>query len=139
MKHIFLDTNIIIDVFAARTPFDTFAIELFRLAAENKVKIYISAASYTTIYYLLRIQKISHNKCMLIMEDLQKTTTIITADSAIISNSIEINFPDFEDGVQYTSAKSISKIHLIVTRDKKGFKKSALPIMDAGQAFNVCR
>ena len=55
MKHIFLDTNIIIDVFAARTPFDIFAIELFRLAAENKVKIYISAASYTTIYYLLRI------------------------------------------------------------------------------------
>jgi len=139
MKHIFLDTNIIIDVFAARTPFDTFAIELFRLAAENKVKIYISAASYTTIYYLLRIQKISHNKCMLIMEDLQKTTTIITADATIISNSIEINFPDFEDGVQYTSAKSISKINLIVTRDKKGFKKSALPIMDARQAFNVCR
>jgi predicted nucleic acid-binding protein len=139
MKHIFLDTNIIIDVFAARTPFDIFAIELFRLAAENKVKIYISAASYTTIYYLLRIQKISHNKCMLIMEDLQKTTTIITADSTIISNSIEINFPDFEDGVQYISAKSISKINLIVTRDKKGFKKSTLPIMDAGQTFNVCR
>lgn len=139
MKHIFLDTNIIIDVFAARTPFDIFAIELFRLAVENKVKIYISAASYTTIYYLLRIQKISHNKCMLIMKDLQKTTTIITADSTIISNSIEINFPDFEDGVQYISAKSISKINLIVTRDKKGFKKSALPIMDAGQAFNVCR
>ncbi len=123
MKHIFLDTNIMIDVFAARTPFDTFAIELFRLAAENKVKIYLSAASYTTIYYLLRIQKLSHNKCMLIMEDLQKTTTIITADAAIISNSIEINFPDFEDGVQYTSAKSISKINLIVTRDKKGLKK----------------
>jgi predicted nucleic acid-binding protein len=139
MKHIFLDTNIIIDVFAARTPFDIFAIELFRLAAENKVKIYISAASYTTIYYLLRIQKISHNKCMLIMEDLQKTTSIITADSTIISNSIEINFPDFEDGVQYISAKSISKINLIVTRDKKSFKKSTLPIMDAGQAFNICR
>lgn len=139
MKHIFLDTNIIIDVFAARTPFDIFAIELFRLAAENKVKIYISAASYTTIYYLLRIQKMSHNKCMLIMDDLQKTTSIITADSTIISNSIEINFPDFEDGVQFISAKSISKINLIVTRDKKGFKKSTLPIMDAVQAFNVCR
>ena len=73
------------------------------------------------------------------MGDLQKTTSIITADSTIISNSIEINFPDFEDGVQYISAKSISKINLIVTRDKKGFKKSTLPIMDAGQAFNVCR
>jgi glyceraldehyde 3-phosphate dehydrogenase len=31
------------------------------------------------------------------------------------------------------------RLRAIVTRDKKGFKKSALPIMDAGQAFNVCR
>ena len=72
MKHIFLDTNIIIDVFAARAPFDFYAIEIFRLAKESKVKIYISAASITTIYYLLRVQKITHVKCMKIIDDLQK-------------------------------------------------------------------
>jgi predicted nucleic acid-binding protein len=135
MKHIFIDTNIIIDLFAARAPFDSYAVEIFRLANENKVKIYISAASYTTIYYLLRVQKITHLKCMAILEDLQKIATIITADSAIIANSIKINFPDFEDGVQYISAKSISKISLIVTRDRKGFKKSSITIVDANQAL----
>jgi predicted nucleic acid-binding protein len=134
MKHIFLDTNIIIDVFTARAPFDLYAVEIFRLANENKVKIYISAASYTTIYYLLRVQKITHVKCMAIIDDLQKIATIITADLSIISNSIKINFPDFEDGVQYISAKSIPKISLIVTRDKKGFKKSSIAIADANQA-----
>ena len=134
MKHIFLDTNIIIDVFAARAPFDLYAVEIFRLAAENKVKIYISAASFTTIYYLLRVQKIAHNKCMTIIDELQKNTTAITADQTLISNSIKINFPDFEDGVQYISAKSVPKINLIVTRDKKGFKKSSIAIADANQA-----
>ena len=134
MKHIFLDTNIIIDVFAARSPFDFYAVEIFRLSAENKVKIYISAASYTTIYYLLRIQKIAHNKCISIIDDLQKIATIISVDSNIISNSIKFNFPDFEDGVQYASAKSIPKISLIVTRDKTGFKKSNIPVVDANQA-----
>ena len=134
MKHIFLDTNIIIDVFAARAPFDLHAVEIFRLAAENKVKIYISAASFTTIYYLLRVQKIAYNKCMTIIDELQKNTTAITADQTLISNSIKINFPDFEDGVQYISAKSVPKISLIVTRDKKGFKKSSIAIADANQA-----
>ena len=134
MKHIFLDTNIIIDVFAARAPFDLHAVEIFRLAAENKVKIYISAASFTTIYYLLRVQKIAYNKCMTIIDELQKNTTAITADQTLISNSIKINFPDFEDGVQYISAKSVPKINLIVTRDKKGFKKSSIAIADANQA-----
>jgi predicted nucleic acid-binding protein len=134
MKHIFLDTNIIIDVFAARAPFDLYAVEIFRLAKENKVKIYISAASITTIYYLLRVQKITHIKCMKIIDDLQKIATIITADSVIISNSIKINFLDFEDGIQYISAKSNPKISLIVTRDRKGFKKSSITVADANQA-----
>jgi predicted nucleic acid-binding protein len=134
MKHIFLDTNIIIDVFAARAPFDLYAVEIFRLAKENKVKIYISAASVTTIYYLLRVQKITHIKCMKIIDDLQKIANIITADSVIISNSIKINFLDFEDGVQYISAKSNPKISLIVTRDRKGFKKSSITVADANQA-----
>ena len=57
MKHIYLDTNIIVDIFAARAPHDIAAIELYRLAKDNKIKIYISAESFTTIYYILRINK----------------------------------------------------------------------------------
>ena len=139
MKHIFLDTNIIIDVFAARSPHDIAAVELFRLAKENKVKLFISAASFTTIYYLLRIQKISHAKCLLILEDLQICTTLITADKALMLKSIKINFQDFEDGVQFVSAKSVTKIGLIVTRDKKGFKKSNIAIADANQAIQYIK
>jgi predicted nucleic acid-binding protein len=135
MKHIYLDTNIIIDIFAARAPHDLAAIELYRLAKENKIKIYISAESYTTIYYLLRINKITHNKCLLLFQDLLKTTSVIATDENIINKAINIGFDDFEDGVQFISAKTNSKISLIVTRDKKGFKKSDIPVVDASQAL----
>jgi len=135
MKHIYLDTNIIIDIFAARAPHDLAAIELYRLAKENKIKIYISAESYTTIYYLLRINKITHNKCLLLFQDLLKTTSVIATDENIINKAINIGFEDFEDGVQFISAKTNSKISLIVTRDKKGFKKSDIPVVDASQAL----
>ena len=135
MKHIFLDTNIIIDIFAARTPHDIAAIELYRFAKDNKIKIYISAESFTTIYYILRINKIAHNKCLIIFQDLLKTTTVMTTNELIISKAVQIGFDDFEDGVQFISAKSNSKINLIVTRDKKGFKKSDIAIADANQAM----
>jgi predicted nucleic acid-binding protein len=135
MKHIYLDTNIIIDIFAARAPHDLAAIELYRLAKENKIKIYISAESYTTIYYLLRINKIKHNKYLLLFQDLLKTTSVIATDENIINKAINIGFDDFEDGVQFISAKTNSKISLIVTRDKKGFKKSDIPVVDASQAL----
>ena len=135
MKHIFLDTNIIVDIFAARAPYDIAAIELYRLAKDNKIKIYISAESFTTIYYILRINKIAHNKCLIIFQDLLKTTTVITTNELIINKAAYIGFDDFEDGVHFISAKSNSKINLIVTRDKKGFKKSDIPIADANQAI----
>ena len=135
MKHIFLDTNIIVDIFAARAPYDIAAIELYRLAKDNKIKIYISAKSFTTIYYILRINKIAHNKCLIIFQDLLKTTTVITTNELIINKTVYIGFDDFEDGVQFISAKSNSKINLIVTRDKKGFNKSDIAIADANQAM----
>ncbi len=137
MKHIYLDTNIIIDIFAARTPHDIAAIELYRLAKDNKIKIYISAESFTTIYYLLKISKIAHNKCLMIFQDLMKTTSVMNTDVSIINTAIHIGFNDFEDGVQFVSAKSNSKINLIVTRDKKGFKKSDIPVTDANQALQL--
>lgn len=137
MKHIYLDTNIIIDIFAARAPHDIAAIELYRLAKDKKIKIYISAESFTTIYYLLRINKVAHNKCLLIFQDLLKTSSVINTDESIINKAINIGFNDFEDGVQFVSAKSNSKINLIVTRDKKGFKKSDIPVIDANQALQL--
>lgn len=127
MNHIFLDTNIIIDIFAARAPHDIAAIELYRLAKDNKIKIYISAESFTAIYYVLRINKIAHYKCLIIFQDLLKTTTFMTTNELIMSKAVHTGFDDFEDGIQFISAKSNAKINLIVTRDKNGLKKVILP------------
>ena len=73
----------------------------------------------------------------MIFQDLLKTTAVLNTDESIINKAIHIGFNDFEDGVQFVSAKSNSKINLIVTRDKKGFKKSDIPVTDANQALQL--
>ena len=40
------------------------------------------------------------------------------------------NFPDFEDGLQYYSAIE-NQIDIIITRNKKDFKNSKIPILTA--------
>jgi predicted nucleic acid-binding protein len=50
MKHLFLDTNVIIDVLADRKPFSESAAILFDYAEKGKINIYISALSYSNIY-----------------------------------------------------------------------------------------
>jgi len=139
MKNIFVDTNVIIDLLGNRESFSNAATELFDLYAENKKKIYISAISYTNVYYLLYKQIKSHKEVLILLKELYDMTELIDVNKHVIHQSLYSNFLDFEDSVQFYSAISNAKVDIIVSRDKKGFKKSTLPVLDVEQALKACR
>ncbi len=139
MINIFIDTNVIIDFLGNRESYSNAATELFDLYADNKKKIFVSAISYTNVYYLLNKQIKSHKTVISLLSTLYEMTELIDINKNIINQSLHSNFIDFEDSVQFYSALSNTKIELIVTRDKKGFKKSSLPVMDVEQALNFCK
>lgn len=136
MKHIFLDTNILIDFFAGRKPFSIEAAKLFNYSFKNKINIYISAVSYNNIYYILR-QSCSHTETIKMLSELNEWTDIIDVSKEIIKKSLKSDFKDFEDAIQYNCAKSINKIDFIVTRDTKDFKTSLLPILTPKEAVSL--
>ncbi len=138
MRNIFADTNVIIDFLGNRESFSNAATELFDLYAENKKKIFVSAISYTNVYYLLYKQIKSHKEVISLLNTLFDLTELIDVNKNIISQSLHSSFSDFEDSVQFYSAISNAKIDIIVSRDKKGFKKSTLPVMDVEQALRIC-
>jgi predicted nucleic acid-binding protein len=138
MKNIFIDTNVIIDFLGNRESFSNAATELFNLYADNKKKIFVSATSYTNIYYLLHKQIKSHKKVISLLSILFEITALIDINAGIISQSLDSEFSDFEDAVQFYGALSNKKIDIIVSRDKKGFKKSTLPVLDVEQTLRVC-
>ncbi len=128
MKHIFLDTNVVIDFLANRHPFSVDAAKLFNLAVEAKVVVYISAVSYNNIYYILR-QSLSNTATIKLMEGLADITEIADVTDAVIRQSFKTDFRDYEDAIQYHCALTIPKIDFIVTRNTKDFKKSTLPVL----------
>lgn len=136
MKHIFLDTNIVIDFLADRTPFSLFAAKLFNFSILGKAKIYVSAVSYNNIYYILR-QSHSGEETMKLLEELSEMTEITAVTKSIIKKSLKSDFKDFEDAIQYNCALSITKVDFIVTRDTKDFKKSTLSIMTPEEAVRL--
>ena len=138
MRNIFADTNVIIDFLGNRESFSNAATELFDLYAENKKKIFVSAISYTNVYYLLYKQIKSHKEVISLLNTLFDLTELIDVNKNIISQSLHSSFSDFEDSVKFYSAISNAKIDIIVSRDKKGFKKSTLPVMDVEQALRIC-
>ena len=136
MKHIFLDTNVVIDFLADRKPFAVFAAKLFNLSLSGKIKIYISAVSYNNIFYILR-QSHSNSDTIKLLENLSEFTEITDVTKGIIKNSFKTDFKDLEDAIQYNCALTISKLDFIVTRDTKDFKKSTLPVMTPDEAVTL--
>ena len=138
MKNIFIDTNVIIDFLGNRESFSNSATDLFDLYADNKKKLFVAAISYTNVYYLLYKQIKSHKRVISHLSTLFELTELIDINTSVINQSIHSEFTDFEDAVQFYAALSNKKIDIIVSRDKKGFKKSTLPVLDVEQAIRVC-
>jgi predicted nucleic acid-binding protein len=134
MKHIFMDTNIVIDFLADRQPFSLHAAKLFDLAVDEKIRIYISAVSYNNIYYVLR-QSLTNNATIKLLQELDELTEVADVTKAVIKQSLKTDFKDYEDAIQYYCALSIPKIDFIVTRNTKDFKKSTLPVLTCAEAI----
>ncbi len=134
MKSIFLDTNIIIDLLAKREPFVQDAKKIFSLADKGKVKLYTSALSIANVsYVLLKQRKAEETKQ--ILRKLILLVKIYSLDEKIINLALnDIEFNDFEDGLQYYTALE-NNTDIILTRNTKDFNNSKLPVMTAKQ-FN---
>lgn len=136
MKHIFLDTNVLIDFLADRQPLSLEAAKLFNYSFTNKVTLYVSVITYNNIYYILR-RSSSHLDSIKILSELQEWTETIAVTKEIIRKSLTSDFRDFEDAIQYNSAKSLSKIDCIVTRDTKDYKISSISIFTPKEALTI--
>ena len=128
MKTIFLDTNVIIDFLADREPYADEAALIFQHSLSGKLSIYVSALSFNNIYYILRRQY-SHKECIKMLYTLSEWTNILDASKVMVIKSMQSDFNDFEDAMQYFTALTHPEIECIVTRNTKDFKKSKLPVM----------
>jgi predicted nucleic acid-binding protein len=138
MRHIFLDTNVIIDFLAGREPFATDAAYLFDAAVSGTCKIYVCALSFNNIWYILS-QTLKDTRTIGLLKELEKMTLIAPVTQKIIRQALDGKFKDFEDAVQYFSAQGLGIINALVTRNSKDFKNSELPIMSPAEAVAFLR
>ncbi len=134
MKHIFLDTNIVIDVLSERKPFSVSSSKILTLAAENKAIFYLSTISYQIINYVLKKGDSRKNIIALLLE-LESMTIALDVTGAIIKQALNSNFGDFEDAIQYYCAMSNSKIDTIVTRNVKDYKASSIDVLSPDEVL----
>ena len=135
MDKILVDTNIVLDLLSERKEYIKETQVFFTLAAQNKVKLFVSTLTFANAHYILANQmKISGAQRIL-----RKFKTLVEAvsfDERILELSLDSKFKDYEDSIQYYSAIACSA-DLIVTRNKKDFKLSDLPVLDVREFLKL--
>jgi len=136
MKHFLLDTNVVIDFLTDRRSFSMEAAQLFDYSEKGKVKIYLTAVSYNNIYYIVK-KLTSHKETIKILKGLEALTETIDTSRLAIKQALDSEFKDFEDAIQYFTAKSSKKMDAIVTRNVLDFKLSKIPILTPEEALSM--
>ena len=62
--------------------------------------------------------------------------SVLPINEKIINLSLNSAFSDLEDAIQYLVAKE-NNIEILITRNKKHFKKAEIVIMDAEEYLNT--
>lgn len=136
MKHFLIDTNIVIDLLIDRRPFSLLAAKLFNYSEKGKIKLYITAVSYNNTYYVVK-KLTSHKETIKILKNLESLAETIDTSRIAVKQALDSEFKDFEDAIQYFSAKSNKKIDAIITRNVADFKLSKLPILTPEEAIGI--
>ncbi|PTM02846.1 MAG: PIN domain nuclease [Bacteroidetes bacterium] len=130
MSRLLIDTNIVIDLLAKRHGFYEEAAELFSRADKKELVLTISALTFSNTNYILTKLK-SAKEARVILRKFKVLVEILSLDEKVtelaLSNDL---FTDFEDALQYYSAIA-SQVDVIITRNKKDFKSSKIPVLTA--------
>lgn len=130
MSRLLIDTNIVIDLLSKRDKFYDDAASLFSRADKKELELTISSLTFANTNYILTKLK-SSKEARKILRKFKVLVELLSLDDKITELALsDDNFPDFEDGLQYYSAIE-NQIDIIITRNKKDFKNSKIPVLTA--------
>ena len=128
MSKVLIDTNVVLDLLAKRKPYHIESLQLFSLADKNEVDLVISALSIVNVHYVLS-ERMKIKDSRSILGKFKVLVNSYELNDKIIDLALnDFNFKDFEDGLQYYTALE-SQCDLIVTRNLRDFKESAIPVL----------
>ena len=122
-KRVYLDTNIIIDLFEESRPcYESSKKIIQEFILDEECEVFINTDSLTTFFYIVRHQiKMSFEEAILKMELLTQSFSLVSYAEDEIIEALDLckneKFNDYEDTIQYVCAKKVNA-DLILTNDK---------------------
>ena len=131
MKTVFLDTNIVLDVFLTRNEFNRPSAAIWKACETGKVVGMVSAMTFNNMYYIYAKSQ-GRPKALDAVRLVLAVCKIVPLDEKILRLAADNPGSDFEDAIQFYSALE-ANASCIVTRDANDFAKGQVPILSPGE------
>ena len=128
-KKVFVDSDIILDVLAQRDMFYEPAAEIFDAGYAKEIDLYTTAVVLANVFYVLR-KKYGIEKSREQIRKLRLIMRVLPVNEKTVDEILSSKIGDFEDGLQYFSAKE-NKIPVIITRNTKDYKEKDVAVYTA--------
>ncbi|MDE5584846.1 MAG: PIN domain-containing protein [Muribaculaceae bacterium] len=125
MRHLFLDTNFVIDFFV-REDFQGDAEKLMTIEKKAKSQFFISYLTVANFAYIMRKMPIDDLKSLI--RQICRNFIVISNTESQIKRALDLNASDFEDMLQYQAAVD-AHCDCIITRNEKDFAFSDITVM----------
>ena len=122
-----IDTNVLLDIMLKR---DNYAetVQFFKKLEELCANAYISASQATDLFYILH--KNLHNRELTYqaMEHIFMLVSVLSVSDTDIKEAFDKRWGDFEDCVQYVTARN-NHMKYIITSNTKDFEEKQLEVL----------
>lgn len=127
LRKVFLDTNIVIDYISDRGVFSLQAAKIFQLGEMGEIELCLSDLTIVNTAYYLR-KHLGREGMYEVLDMLYNSASVTDKGSSVFEKALNVRGKDFEDSMQYFSAKK-HDADCIVTRNVKDFPPSDIPIL----------
>jgi predicted nucleic acid-binding protein len=128
---LFVDSDVLLDLFLERHPFYTYTQKLLILADHKKINLFTSSVIINNLFYFIARDK-DKQKAKQSLNLLIKICKILPVDESVVKSALNSEFNDFEDALQYFTAITFD-CEQIITRNLKHYKQSTIPVLTAEQ------
>ena len=101
---------------------------MLALAELQRVKVYVSALTFSHLHYLLRKGR-TRTETVGLLAKFKRIVRIASVGEVEIQAALGSDFTDFEDAIQHFAALSAGGVIAIITRNGDDYAASQLPAM----------
>ncbi|GHV74050.1 PIN domain-containing protein [Spirochaetia bacterium] len=137
IKKALIDSDVILDIALARSPFLENSRLVLALAETIRVLGFVTPICIANVHYFLR-KAADDAKARFFLSRILTYLTVIPMDHQIVVESLQSGFSDFEDALQYGAAVR-NGCDSIITRNTGDYKTSKLPVYTPDEFVRLYR